>query len=66
MKIADVLNIVPLFNRHLIEAFEVFSPEYLVVNANDGTFNRDIFLEKEQKLAFFVLNNNTRKKTLCN
>jgi hypothetical protein len=52
----DVLTLIPLFNKHLVEAFSVFSPAKLIVNANDGSFNRDFFVEKEQKTAMFILN----------
>lgn len=53
----DVLNIVPLFNKTLIEAFECFSPARLLIHPNDGKFNKDFSLEKEQKLGIFILNN---------
>lgn len=53
----DVLNIVPLFNRRLIEAFECFTPAKLLIHPNDGKFNKDFSLEKEQKLGIFILNN---------
>lgn len=53
----DVLNIVPLFNRSLIESFKCFSPARLLIHPNDGKFNKDFSLEKEQKLGIFILNN---------
>lgn len=53
----DVLNIVPLFNKNLIEAFKCFSPAKLLIHPNDGKFNKDFSLEKEQKLGIFILNN---------
>jgi hypothetical protein len=53
----DVLNIVALFNRRLVEAFECFSPARLLIHPNDGKFNKDFSLEKEQKLGIFILNN---------
>lgn len=53
----DVLNIIPLFNKHLIEAFECFAPYKLMINANDGRFNSDFSLEKEQKIGIFVMTN---------
>lgn len=53
----DVLNMIPLFNKHLIEAFECFAPYKLMINANDGKFNSDFSLEKEQKIGLFVMTN---------
>lgn len=53
----DVLNIIPLFNKHLIEAFECFAPYRLMINSNDGKFNSDFSLEKEQKIGIYVINN---------
>lgn len=58
-KILDVLNIVPLFNKHLIDVFECFSPYKLMINANDGKFSSDFSLEKEQKIGLYILNNET-------
>lgn len=55
----DVLNIIPLFNKHLIDAFECFAPHRLIINANDGKFNSDFSLEKEQKIGLWILNNKT-------
>lgn len=53
----DTLNIFPLFNRHLVKIFKCFSPAKLLVHPNDGKFNKDFFLEKEQRCGIFVLNN---------
>ena len=58
-EILDVLNIVPLFNKHLIDTFECFSPYKLMINANNGKFSPDFSLEKEQKIGLFILNNET-------
>jgi hypothetical protein len=54
----DVLNIIPLFVQEWVEAFKCHSPERLIISLNDGTFNKDFFLEKEQKIAIDALNNN--------
>lgn len=53
----DVCNLIPLFNRHLVNAFKIFSPSSLIINCNDGSFNSEFSLEKEQKGAFWILNN---------
>lgn len=53
----DVLNIIPLFNKHLVRAFQCFSPARLIINSNDGKFNPEFSLEKEEKAAFWILNN---------
>lgn len=53
----DVLNMIPLFNKHLIEVFECFAPYKLMINSNDGKFNSDFSLEKEQKIGLFVMTN---------
>lgn len=58
----DVLNIVPLFNRFLVETFKCFSPSRLMVDPNDGRFNSNFSLQKEQKLGIYILNNETIKK----
>ena len=54
----DVLNIVPIFSQKLVNTFKVFSPSRLLISANTGSFNTEFFLEKEQRLGIYVLNNN--------
>lgn len=53
----DVLNIVVVYPKRLKEIFTKLSPWNLIVNRNDGTFNSDFGLEKDQKLGIFILNN---------
>jgi len=53
----DVLNIVPLFTEYLKETFSLLRPENLIISKNDGTFNRDFGLDKDQKLGIHILNN---------
>lgn len=53
----DVMNLYPLMNRKWVEDFAVFKPSYVVIDADNGGFNREFGLEKEQKIAYYILNN---------
>lgn len=39
------------------KSFEKLSPKNLIVSNNDGKFNSDFQISKDQRLGFFILNN---------
>ena len=53
----DVLNIIALFTKKQNKDFIDFSPENLIISSNDGKFNPEFSLQKDQKLAVYLLNN---------
>lgn len=53
----DVLNIIALFTSKQRNDFEKISPENLIISNNNGKFNRDFALSKDQRLGVFILNN---------
>lgn len=53
----DVLNIIPLLTtKHKID-FKPLSPDNLLISKNNGTFNREFGLEKDQLIGLYKLNN---------
>jgi len=53
----DVLNIIPIFDTIMKEHFSLLSPDNLIVNRDDGRFNSDFDMAKDQVLGIFALNN---------
>ena len=53
----DVLNIIPVFDNAMKEHFSLLSPQNFIVNRDNGKFNRDFDLAKDQILGIFILNN---------
>jgi hypothetical protein len=48
----DVLNIISLKDSEMREVFkEVFSPVSMIINSNDGHFNNNLNLERDQVLG---------------
>jgi len=53
----DVLNIVPLFDAKLKEEYEIiFSPLNMFISNDNGKFNSDLSLDKDQILGINVFN----------
>ncbi|AMS01354.1 DNA-directed RNA polymerase beta' subunit [Bacillus phage AR9] len=53
----DVLNIIPVFDNKMKEHFSLLSPQNFLVDRNNGRFNGDFDLQKDQILGIFILNN---------
>jgi hypothetical protein len=53
----DVLNIVPVFDNTMKEHFSLLSPQNFLVDRNNGKFNGDFDLAKDQILGIHLLNN---------
>ena len=53
----DVLNIIALFTQEQSDNFKEFIPQNLLISANNGKFNGEFSLQKDQKLAVYLLNN---------
>jgi hypothetical protein len=53
----DVLNIIPIFDNEMKKHFSLLSPQNFIVNRNDGKFNNDFDLAKDQILGVYILNN---------
>jgi hypothetical protein len=53
----DVLNIIPIFDNTMKEHFSLLSPTNFLVDRNNGKFNGDFDLAKDQILGIFLLNN---------
>jgi DNA-directed RNA polymerase subunit beta' len=53
----DVLNIIPIFDRQMAKAFEVYSPKRMIVNNNNGAFNNALNIARDQILGIFSVNN---------
>jgi len=53
----DTLSITMLFSNDMKEGFKNLSPENLIISNNDGKFNRDFTVQKEQRLSVYILNN---------
>lgn len=53
----DVLNIIALFTNKQSKDFIDFVPQNLLISSNDGKFNTEFSLQKDQKLAVYLLNN---------
>ena len=53
----DVLNIIALFTTSDKKAFKNLSPKNLIISKNDGKFNKDFSLAKDQRLGIYILNN---------
>ena len=53
----DVLNIIAIFTDRQSKDFKLFKPQNLLVSMNDGKFNSEFSLQKDQKLAVYLLNN---------
>jgi len=53
----DVLNMIPIFDNKMKEYFSLLSPTNFIVNRDDGNFNSDFDLAKDQILGICILNN---------
>jgi len=53
----DVLNIIPIFGNVMKEHFSLLSPTNFLVDRNNGKFNSDFDLAKDQILGIYILNN---------
>ena len=53
----DVLNIIPLFTTKHKNVFNGFEPHNLMISYNNGKFNREFSLDKDEKIGFYNLNN---------
>jgi RNA polymerase Rpb1, domain 2 len=53
----DVLNIIPIFDNAMKKRFELLAPTNFVVDRNNGRFNSDYDLAKEQIIGIYNLNN---------
>ena len=53
----DCLNIIAIHDCQLKEAFEKLSPNNFVIDRNNGKFNKDFNLYKDQILGIYLLNN---------
>lgn len=53
----DTLSVTMLFSNDMKEGFKNLSPENLIISNNDGKFNRDFTVQKEQRLSVYILNN---------
>lgn len=53
----DTLNLVPIKDNSLKKTFSVFSPKYMLISSNDGKFNNDFNIDRDQMLGMFSLNN---------
>ena len=52
----DVLNLISIKDNSMKEIFkETFSPLKLLINSNNGKFNNDLNLERDQVLGFNTL-----------
>jgi DNA-directed RNA polymerase beta' subunit len=47
----DTLNFIPLLDQALCRAFAVFSPRRMLVDRNDGSFNKQLGLDKDMILG---------------
>lgn len=54
----DVLNLIALFSNEQYEQLKRLDPTYLVISNNDGNFNRTYSVDKDNKLAVYLLNHN--------
>ena len=57
MKKSDVLNIIALFSEEQCNEFEALDPVNQIISNNDGKFNRAFSLNKDSRLAVYLLNN---------
>jgi DNA-directed RNA polymerase beta' subunit len=53
----DVLNIIPIFDNEMKKHFSLLSPQNFIVDRNNGKFNGDFDLAKDQILGIYILNN---------
>lgn len=53
----DVLNIIALFTFKQKQDFANLTPQNLIISNNNGKFNRDFTLAKDQRLGVYILNN---------
>ena len=52
----DTLNIIPLLDNRLKRTFEVFNPKKLFINNNNGKFNGNLNVSKDQVLGMASFN----------
>jgi DNA-directed RNA polymerase beta' subunit len=53
----DTLNIVALIDNDLKAAFRCFNPRLMLVDSNDGRFNGQLNIDRDQVLGMFCFNN---------
>ena len=54
----DVLNIVSIKDRKLAETFDrIFNPRHMMIDKNDGNFNRKMNLIKDQLIGLYAFCN---------
>jgi hypothetical protein len=54
----DILNIVSLKDKELSNAYnKVFNPKKMYISRNDGLFNNDFNLLKDQAIGLYQFNN---------
>lgn len=53
----DTLNVIPIFDMQMKKSLEVLSPQNLLIDKNNGRFNRRFSLLKEQICGIYILNN---------
>jgi DNA-directed RNA polymerase beta' subunit len=52
----DTLNIIPLMDNSFKDAFRIYSPKLMFINANNGKFNSDLSIDRDQMLGMFSFN----------
>ena len=54
----DVVNIIMIPDREMTEAFSlIFDPRHMIIDRNDGKFNRKMNLKKDQMIGIYAFNN---------
>lgn len=62
MKILDVLNLIALYSQEQYEQFKTLDPVNQIISNNDGKFNRVFSLDKDSRLAVYLLSNPNSEK----
>jgi hypothetical protein len=50
----DTLNIIPIFDNETKEIFEVFNPRNMMISVNNGEFNSNLSISKDQILGLYA------------
>ena len=57
----DTLNIIPLMDNALKDAFKVFNPKQMIIDPNDGKFNQALSIDRDHVLGIHSLNQRRKK-----
>ena len=53
----DTLNVIPIFDSNIKKSLHIIKPSSLIIDKNNGRFNRKFSLYKDQIIGIHILNN---------